>query len=268
MKPTRIATQQGDFSVQLLGERGDWVICWPAQLNDHESMKDFAVLLAKQFRVVLCDPPAVALNRNLPYNHSVSHFVYFAQQMVAKLHIERCHWVGQSAGGVVGVALHMAIPQTIQSITLASAPMLSQGRFKLAAAASKALLPGSRFGRSLLASRSVNELGFANEREKTLVLAYLHQVFERMDPKTIRKMRPMDGGSVRNLFDKLRAKHPPLLVLCGRQDHVVLPRDQRTVAEITRSQYVELPCGHLTMLAEPQACQHAFEQFVQAIPQP
>jgi pimeloyl-ACP methyl ester carboxylesterase len=266
LKTTRIPTEKGNFTVQLLGKHGDWVICWPAQLNDHESMKKFGTLLAKDFRVVLCDPPAVGLNRELPYSHDVNDMVYFAQRMLTKLGVQRCHWVGQSAGGVVGVALQVANPARIQSITLASAPMLSQGRFKVAAAASRALLAGSRLGRRLLVSRGLKELGYGSDQEKKLTTRYLSHVFERMDPKTIRQMQPLNGASVRSAFDKLRTQHPPLLVLCGRHDHIVLPRDQSTVAEITQSHFVDLPCGHLIMLAQPEACAGAFQQFVQKIP--
>ncbi len=205
----------------------------------------------------------MGLNRNLPYTTAVNDMVFYAHQILVKLGIERCHWVGQSAGGVVGVALRVVNPARIQSITLASAPLLGQARFKLHAAVSTALLSGSRLGRRVIVSRCITELGYSTAEERSLLSSYLRLVFERTDPKTIAAMRPLDGVSVRRVFNKLRDNPPPLLVLCGKHDSVVLPRDQRTVAETTQALFVDLPCGHLTMLAEPEACAQAFRQFIE-----
>jgi 3-oxoadipate enol-lactonase len=265
LKKINIPTDRGNFSAQLLGDKGPWVVCWPAQLNDGESMQEFARLLSRQFRVVLCDPPAIGLNQNLPYSHQIHDLVYYAHRVLTKLGIDRCHWVGHSAGGVVGAGLYGASPERIQSLTLASAPMLSQGRFKLATEVSTSLLAGSRLGRHLLASRALKEMGFAQPQEKSLVSSYLRKVLERTDPKTISSMRPLDGASVRRVFDKLRSSPPPMLILCGRHDRIVLQRDQRTVAEITQSQYADLNCGHMNLLVEPEACAHAFMRFVKTL---
>ncbi|MFM7330364.1 MAG: alpha/beta fold hydrolase [Brachymonas sp.] len=238
--------------------------CWPAQLTDHECMLDFAKLLARDHRVVMFDPPAVGANQGLPYSDDLKRMVYFAQAALTHLGIEHCHWVGLSAGGVVGAALRVASPARILSLTLAGTPMISQGRFKLTAAASKNMLAGSRWGRRVLVSRGVAQVGYRNEQEKYLVGKYLRNLFERTPPPTIRAMHPLDGAVVRHVFDQLRASPPPMLVLCGKYDPVVLPRDQRTVAEITQAQFVELRCGHMNLLVEPEKSAHAFQRFVQA----
>lgn len=188
--------------------------------------------------------------------------VHFAQSLLSHLGIEQCHWVGHSAGGVVGAGLRVAAPSRITSITLASTPMLSQGRFKLTAAASKNLLSGSRWGRRVLVSRGLEQVSYRHAEEKLLISDYLQNLFERTPPKTISGMRPLDGAVVRGIFDKMRTSPPPVLVLCGKLDPVVLPRDQRTVAEIMQGQFVELHCGHMNLLAEPEACAHAFTRFV------
>lgn len=256
------------MTAHLLGERGDWVVCCPGQLNDIESLRDFAQLLARDFRVVLFDAPAIASNHNLPYTCAIPDLLYYAQRLLMKLGIERCHWVGQSAGGVVGAAVHGLLPEQLLSLSLASAPMLGQGRFRLHVAASTALLSRSRFGRAVLASRGIKAMGYASAQEKAMLLGYLRDVLERTKPQTIASMRPLDGASVRRVFDKLRAAPPPMLVLCGRHDQIVLHRDQRTVAEITHAQFVDLNCGHLPLMAEPEKCAHAFRRFVQTLPQP
>ncbi|MBS7807159.1 alpha/beta hydrolase [Variovorax sp. PCZ-1] len=262
MKTIQIATEQGHFAVQLLGERGDWVVCWPAQFNGYDSMLDFARMLSLQFRVVICDPPAVGQNQHLPYTCTINDLAYYAHRVLQKLQITRCHWIGHGAGGVIGAVLYTTFPERIQTLTLASAPMLSQGRFKLHLAASTAMLASSRLGRHLLASRGTKEIGFADSDERSLISAYLRKTLELITPKNIILMRPLDGASVRRVFDKLRTQPPPMLILCGRYDRIVLPRDQRTVAEITQSHFVDLPCGHLNLLAEPEACAHAFQRFI------
>lgn len=262
MHDIQIPTDNGFFTAHLLGARGNWVVCWPSQLTDFEAVLDFANILALHHRVVICDPPAMGANQKLPYTRGINELVYFAHRVLTKLGIEHCDWVGHSAGGVVGAALHAAMPGRISTLTLASCPMLSQSRLKMHAAATTGLLSNSRIGRRILVARATQELGYQDESEKQLVTQYLGKVFERTLPKTIAAMRPLDGTVVRRTFDRLRIDHPPMLVLTGIYDGIVLPRDQRTVAEITRSQFVELTCGHMSLLAEPEVCAHAFERFV------
>jgi pimeloyl-ACP methyl ester carboxylesterase len=264
LKTISVATEQGKFHAHLLGERGSWVACWPAQLTDHQCLLEFAKILTHHHRVVMFDPPAVGANQHLPYSDDLKRMVYFAQAALSHLGIEQCHWIGLSAGGVVGAALRVAAPSRILSLTLAGTPMITQGRFKLTAAASKNLLVGSRWGRRVLVSRGVAQVGFRDDQEKRFVSTYLRNLFERTPPQTIRSMRPLDSAVVRNIFDKLRASPPPMLILCGMFDPVVLPRDQRTVADITQAQFVELRCGHMNLLIEPEKSAHAFERFVKA----
>ena len=265
LKNICIPSERGNFTAQLLGAKGDWVVCWPAQLNDAESFKDFARMLSRDFRVVLCDPPAMGVNQNLPYSNAIPDLVYYAHRVLVKLGIKKCHWVGHSAGGVVGAALYAASPERFLSLSLASAPMLSQGRFKLHVAATTSILSGSRLGRTVLASRGAHEMGYADSTEKAMLSGYLRKVLKRTSPQTINSMRPLDGASVRRVFDKMRSKPPPLLILCGRHDRIVLQRDQRTVAEITQSQYVDLNCGHMPLLVDSENCAHAFQRFVNAL---
>jgi pimeloyl-ACP methyl ester carboxylesterase len=261
MKTVSIPTDQGSFHAHLLGDAGSWVICWPAQPNDYKSMLEFAKLISHQHRVVICEPMAIGANHQLPYSNKIAHSALYAKHVFVYLGIEACHWVGQSAGGAVGAAICAAAPARILSLTLASAPMLRQGRFLMAATFSTAVLSSSRWGRALLLKRSIKLLGYAGQAQKLQLLQYLQTMFDATPPKTIRKMRPLDGESVRALFDKLRAKPPRTLVICGQFDGVVLPRDQRTVAETLRAKYLELPCGHLSILALPQECADAFLSF-------
>ena len=264
LKTITITTEKGNFNAHRLGEHGSWVVCWPAQLTDHKSLMKFAQLLARHHRVVLCDPPAVGANDHLPYSDDFNRMLYYAQTVLAHFAIEQCHWIGHSAGGVVGAGLRVVSPSRIQSLTLASAPMLGQGKFKLTAAASKKLLAGYSWGRRVLVSRGVQQVGHADEKERKLVSRYLQDLFERTPHATIRGMRPIVSTVVRGVFDRLRASPPPMLVLCGRHDLIVLPRDQRTVAEITQAQFVDLPCGHMSLLAQPERCARAFERFIES----
>ena len=231
-------------------------------------MKEFAAILARDFRVVLCDLPGFGLNRELPYTHIVNEQVFYASRLLTKLGIDRCHWVGFGGGGVIGAALHIALPSRLQSLTLASTPLLSQSRLKLHAAATTALLGSSRLGRRLLASRFAQELGYADPQEKAALSQYFQAAFENSHPKTASKLHPLEGGSVRRIFDRLRKAPPPILVLSGEHDGIVLPRDQRTVAEITQAMFVKVPCGHMTLLAEPDICAHAFFRFIRMLDGP
>jgi pimeloyl-ACP methyl ester carboxylesterase len=225
-------------------------------------MKEFAQILALDFRVLLCDIPAFGANRSLPYTHDIDRHVYFARHLLAALKIDRCHWVGHAGGGVIGVALHNVMPDCLLSLTLASTPLLSQSRISLQSTAARTFLGSSRLARRLFTSRIVQEMGYASAAEKSQLIAYYRQAFEQAQPDILSKLRALDGVSLRRSFDQMRTHPPRLLVLTGKHDHVVLPRDQRTVAEITQSPIVSLDCGHMTLLVEPETCAHAFMRFV------
>jgi 3-oxoadipate enol-lactonase len=262
MRLVKIPTERGSFTVQVMGEHGPWVVCWPPQLNDGESLKDFTRLLARHHQVVVCDPPAMGLNQHLPYSNQISDLVYYAHRVLIKLGIEQYHWVGQSAGGVVGAALYGAAPELFRSLTLVSTPMLKAGRFKLHLAAATFLLAGFQSGRELLAARAAEEVGSADSHEYALVSASLRKALMDAKPSTIRAMGTLPGEGVRAVFERLRANPPPMLIISGRHDRIVLARDQHTVAELTHSKYVELKCGHLCLQAEPEKTAHAIEKFI------
>jgi pimeloyl-ACP methyl ester carboxylesterase len=233
-----------------------------------DCMADFVLMLSMHYRVLVCEPPAVGSNVHLPYTNEVNDMVHYAHRTLNHLGIEQCHWVGQSAGGVVGAALHSASPGRIQSLTLISTPMISQGRLKAHLSAATGLLSGSKLGRRLLTARIVNDMGFRDEREKKLLSRYFSQVLESTPPKTISSLRPINGASVRRVFERLRQNPPPTLVLAGEHDRVVLLRDQRTVAELTQARLVHVQAGHMTQLVEPDVCAHAFFRFIQQLNHP
>ncbi|NJS35676.1 MAG: hypothetical protein HC765_03350 [Brachymonas sp.] len=189
-KTVSIHTDQGVFNVHLMGEHGSWLICWPAQLNDHTSLLDFAGQLVRHHRIVLIDPTAMGSNQHLPYSSRVEDHLPFALSLFRGLGMEQCHWVGHGAGGVLGAALAVAARQRIQSLTLASTPMLKQGRFKLSAQTLKSMLSGFRLGRRILVKRGMEQLGYADTEEKKLVTRHLYAMFERTAPQTHQRHAP------------------------------------------------------------------------------
>jgi pimeloyl-ACP methyl ester carboxylesterase len=267
IRQVSVQTETGSspFNAHLLGEQGAWVVCWPGQINDHISMLAFAEQLAKKHRVVIVDPPAAGSNRHLPYSAHIEDHLPLALALLRSLRIERCHWVGQAGGGVMGAAVAVASPTRLITLTLVSTPMLSQGRFSMSEAAIKTFLSSFRFGRRFLVKRSVEQLGYGSPKEKKIITDYFLGVFERTASSTINDMRPLPSASVRSIFDKLCSNHPPLMILCGKHDRAVLPRNQRTVAELTQSSFVEINSGHLALMAKPERCVQAFVQFTQRL---
>lgn len=265
MKKVLISTSKGGFHAQLLGMKGDWVICWPAQALDGESLMPFAQIIAHSHRVVLLDPPAVGLNQHLPYTAQLDELVAYAHSLLMSLGIQRCHWVGHSSGGPLGAALHAAMPSCLKSLTLASAPMLKQSHVKQHKTILRDLFAGFAKGRQFLAKRFAREVGASNGVERAQVAEHYLRSMNSMTPHNIRQLRPLDGQAVRQAFDALGNKPVPILVLCGMHDGVVWPRDQRTVAESTQGTYVELNCGHLTLQMKAPDCASAFLSFTQKL---
>lgn len=262
MKNITVNLSSGLFHFQIIGERGDWVICWPGQAVDSISLQPFAHLLAEHHRVVLLDPPAVGLNAHFPYSPSLAQLLVYADAVMQNVAIKRCHWIGHSSGGSLGAALHAARPGCLQSLTLASAPMLSQSHVKLHHAAVRSVLAGFTQGRQILAKHFAKEVGARNGLERSEITAHFSRVMQSVSPSNIRKFQPLDSQDVRRAFEHLRKKPLPCLVLCGQFDGIVWPRDQHTVAEITHSTYIELKCGHMNLQVLPEDCAQAFLNFV------
>jgi pimeloyl-ACP methyl ester carboxylesterase len=263
MKKYEIHTDQGVYAAQVLGSRGDWIVCCPTRVCDHTHMLDFASALQHEYRILMIDPPGNGLNRALNYRAAVSDHAFFALKAMNFLGIEQCHWVGHSAGGVVGVILHLTSPGRIKTLTLASTPLLRQGRLGLATALASRILVRSLFGRRVIVARSLDELGYRNKEERSLVIRHLSQGLDHASPSFINAARPLDGKMVRSMFEQLRARHPPMLVIAGQYDRVVRARDQQTVAQMTQARFEQLPCGHMPFLVEPRACTLAFQHLIQ-----
>lgn len=256
------------MTAHTLGEQGDWVAIWTAQLATLESVADFALMLARKHRVLVFEGPAVGYNAHLPYTNEVNELVYYAHRVITHLGIERLHWVGHSAGGVVGAALACAAPQVFDSLTLISTPLISQGRLKAHLSFAKNLLAGSKLGRRLIVSRLVKDVGFRDESEQQRVSSYFRQLLEEVPTSTISSLHPISGASVRRVFERLRSQTLPMLVIAGEYDPVVLLRDQRTVAELTQARFVQVQSGHMTLLMQPDVCAHAFERFMEYLNHP
>lgn len=231
-------------------------------------MLEFAQVLEHDFRILMIDPPGNGLNRALNYRPAISDQTFFALRAMDHLGIEQCHWVGHSAGGVLGTVLHASAPHRFKSLTLGSTPLLRQGRFNLAAAAATPILARNRFGRHLLARRAMEELGYRDEEERRLVARHMAKNIDKASPSVVSAVRPLDGDMVRRMFEQLRVKHPPMLVIAGQHDRVVLARDQQTVAQVTQARYAQLPCGHMTFFVEPENCALAFQRFIQVLSWP
>jgi len=191
-----------------------------------------------------------------------------AAGLLAQLGAERCHWVGLSMGGFVGMRLAARRPGLLRSLALLNTAADVEPRssaFKYRVLGQIARVAGLRpfmgtamnamFGRAFLEDPARRE-----QRQA------LHDQLAAI---------PLDGA-IRSLLavaaragveDELARIDIPTLVIAGEQDVSVSPaRAQRTATKIAGAQFQLVPhAGHSSTLEEPEAVSSALRAFLEKL---
>ena len=265
---TAIDTDLGFINVIRGGDAGPWVVCWPTLMGDHRSMQAFAELLVPRHRVLLIDPPGFGINRHISTWPPLAQQAALAHRLVDALDIDRFHWVGQGFGGHVGAELVTRVGYRILSLTLASSPFVQSARVNMVSRMISWVLYRYEFGRYFVARHLTQQMVTGNEAERELTLRHTSSALDGTHLSVLRKLQPTPQPILTRLRERLVPIAIPRLVLAGSMDNMVLPRDQRTVADVLGARYVEVDSGFMTFLAQPNACAHAVLAFFQDNPRP
>jgi pimeloyl-ACP methyl ester carboxylesterase len=87
---------------------GETLIAWHGLARTGRDMDDIAAHLAERYRVICPDTLGRGLSEWSPEPHKEYCLAFYAQLAVSlleQLHIERCHWLGTSMGGALGIHL-------------------------------------------------------------------------------------------------------------------------------------------------------------------
>jgi pimeloyl-ACP methyl ester carboxylesterase len=183
------------------------------------------------------------------------------------LGLERVHYIGESAGGVFGMAFAARYPDRLKSLTICSSPVILPKMdvdrlvSSLGCSSQRAALtdmPMSDFVKNAVARKSLTALGPAHldwmiaewRKNRTHVLCDLIDLFDTID-----------------LTDHLERIAAPTLVLAPTQSPVVTLEAQRQMASrIPISKLVEIHgFGHEIYVDQADACIGAFKRFLAQI---
>ncbi len=223
-------------------------------------------MVSANHRVVLIEPPCVGINRGMSSWPLLDEQMAIALNVLDALGIPSCHWVGHGYGGLVGAGLAVRRTARLRSLTLASVPFVQKANVILFSGLMAKLLYSSILGRSVVSHYVSQQIASTRGSERALVKAHFKHMMQHSNLDVLKTLQPAQPSLTTPLRNRLQKIDLPVMVVAGRYDTVVLPRDQRTLSEVLVSaRYHEVDSGFMTHLVQPAMCAQLFEQFVHDI---
>jgi 3-oxoadipate enol-lactonase len=192
-----------------------------------------------------------------------------ARALVESRGPSRCHFIGHSLGGLVGLRLAIRHPELLSSLTLLNVTPAQERwaqalRLRLLSCLARAI------GIEWVADRVLSQLFgpvFLDDPCR-------HQERNAWRAKLVANdlpgiLRALTGVLTREaVSDQLARITTPTLIIAGEQDRAVPVADAELLHHgIRGSRLVILPrAGHTTPVEEPRATNHAIEQFLSLLP--
>jgi pimeloyl-ACP methyl ester carboxylesterase len=265
---TVIDTDLGPLAVHQGGGAGPWVICWPTLMGDSASMHRFALRLLHRHRVVLIDPPGFGSNRSIGQWPALAGHAALAHRVADALGMDRFHWVGHGFGGHVGAALAARVGYRMASITLSSTPFVQEARVHMLSRMVRGLLYPTDWGRRVVSRHMARQMVKGNTAERTLCYQSMAAALMGCNTAVLPMLEPTPQKMLIQLRERLDPIAIPRLVLAGRMDTLVLPRDQRTLADVLKARYEQVDSGFMTFLVQPNECANLVRAFWEDHPRP
>lgn len=229
-------------------------------------MLEFARLVAENHRVVLIDPPGMGINKTIGTWPLLDEQMAIGLTVMDSLGIPSCHWVGHGYGGLVGAGLAVRRTVRLRSLTLSSVPFVQKAKITVFSGLMARLLYPTALGRGVIAHYLTKQITSRHSNERQLVKQELKYLLKHSNLEVLKALKPAKPFLTAPLRTKLQKVDLPILVIAGRYDESVLPRDQRTLSEVLMSaRYYEVDSGFMAPLVQPGQYAQIFEQFVHDI---
>jgi pimeloyl-ACP methyl ester carboxylesterase/membrane protein DedA with SNARE-associated domain len=207
-----------------------------------------APLLAERRRVIVPDLPGFGRTSAVVPDYSIRAHADYVLQLMDRLRVERAHLVGFSMGGGVALSLYDLAPERVLSTTLVSAIGVQElelfGDYRL-----NHLVHGAQLA------------GLWLMREVLPHMGYLDGAFFGVP-----YARNFYDSDQRPLREILTSFAPPMLILHGRDDFLVLPEvaveHHRLVPQ---SELAMLDGSHFMIFMEPRRIAGPLADFVDAV---
>jgi 3-oxoadipate enol-lactonase len=255
----------GRVRVRSVGE-GPAMVFWSSLLMDARMWMAQARYFSPRYRVVLINPPGHGDSEALSRAFTFAECAQCVSEVLDGLGIERCTFVGNSWGGMIGGTFAAMYPARVEAAVLMNCTASPAGlrhrlEFPLLAVVIR-LLGGFRLGMVGTATRAF--VGPTTERERPEAIARIHQALAVCDVDSI-------AWAVDSVVPKrpdqralLAAIRAPVLVVAGEEDRTFAVAETRAMAQvIPGAEFVVMArTAHLAALENPEEVNGLIEGFL------
>jgi pimeloyl-ACP methyl ester carboxylesterase len=228
-----------------------------------EFWRSWVPLLAGDYRVLRYDsrghgkttiPPPGA-----PY--TLDQMVDNAVALIQALEIDKVHWVGEASGGIVGMAVALAHPERIASLTLCNTP------FRLPSTTNELFVPEEvqAHGLSYWARKTLhNRLDV--DKVAPQWIAWSTEQFDRTPPHiAIAEHKMLEAG---DFYSRLHEIRHPVLIMAGDQGKIAPKEQMEQMAAQMPNARLHLFQGYRQGIAftAPEQCVAQMRAFLAGIP--
>lgn len=264
-----VSTCLGNLRVRSLGE-GPVMVFWSSLLMDASMWLAQARHFSARYRVLLINPPGHGDSAPLTRGFTFAECARCIVEVLDALAVERCHFVGNSWGGMIGGTFAAMYPQRVNAAVLMNCTGSPAGlrhriEFPLLVSVVR-LLGGFRAGMAGSAIRAF--VGPTTERQRPQVIAHIQRALKacRVDSMawavdSVVPKRP----DQRELLATIRT---PVSVVAGKEDRTFAVKETRAMAQmIPGATFVVMEhTAHLAALENPTEVNRLIDDFLDSLP--
>ena len=260
-----ILTCLGRLRIRTTGQ-GESIVFWSSLLMNGRMWMDQVRYFSAGYQIVLIDPPGHGDSAPLTRNFTFAECARCVVEILDALEIEKCHFVGNSWGGMIGGTFAAMYPSRVGAAVLMNCTASPAGlrhriEFPLMARAIR-LSGGFRGIMKIAATRAF--VGPTTERERPEVIAHIHRTLQACDIASI-------AWAVESVVPKrpdqqklMSSIGAPVLVVAGSEDRTFHVDETRAMAiAIPGAKFMVIQrTAHLAALENPKEVNILIELFL------
>lgn len=247
---------------KILGDVGDWVVCWPSLYNDHMSFSLFAEALARDHRVLCIDHPGMGLSKDIPLSPlGFLELSTIGAEVIAKeIGEEPFHFVGHGVGGHVGLAI-AAKHANCESVTLSGTPFANAYSANIFSYHFSKILLKWNLSITLAKWMIIKLYSVGDGLERKLVSGMLDITLKQANNHTLVKLSRPDVHTIEHHRELLQRIKQPVLIIAGSYDRMSASNEQKEAARLARrGTFVEVKSGFMTFFTAAAECSRCWIQ--------
>ena len=266
-----IPTCLGLLRVRSIGQ-GEAIVFWSSLLMDARMWMAQVRYFSQGYRVVLINPPGHGDSAPLSQPFTFAECARGVTEVLDALGLERCHFVGNSWGGMIGGTFTAMYPNRVGAAVLMNCTGSPAGwrhrlEFPLLATIIR-LLGGFRAGMIGVATRAF--VGPTTQRQRPEVIAHIHQALKVCNVDSIAWAVDSVVPKRPDQMALLATIRSPVLVVAGKEDRTFAVKETEAMARaIPGAQFVVMErTAHLAALENPDEVNGLIQRFLNRVGRP